>query len=193
MTFTDVHRDTRRLIARGRSGDRAARELVAERALRVGLRTAMALLGDRERAADVAQEVALTTVARLRDLRDPLAFDAWVHRAAVRESLKMRRRLRRRGEHESSLQTLTAVEAAEASPLDVATRLTIADRLAALPGRQRSAVILRYVHDLSDQDIATALRCRTGTVHALLSRARAALREDPAMRDLALFDQGDHR
>lgn len=193
MTFPDVHQDTRRLIARERDGDRAARELVAERALRVGMRTAMALLGDRERAADVAQEVALTTVARLRDLRDPLAFDAWVHRAAVRESLRVRRRLRRRGEHERSLDTLAAIEITEARPLDVAVRLTIADRLAALPGRQRSAVILRYVHDLPDQDIAAALRCRPGTVHALLSRARATLRQDPAMRELAFFDQGDPR
>ncbi len=76
---------------------------------------------------------------------------------------------------------------------DVHLRLAMAERLAALPRRQRAAVVLRYVHDLSDEDIAAILRCRTGTVHALLSRARAALRDDPAVRLLTPEYLGDAR
>jgi len=51
------------------------------------------------------------------------------------------------------------------------------DVLAALPDRQRAAVVLRYCHDLDENQIADALGCRPGTVGSLLHRAIAQLRE----------------
>jgi RNA polymerase sigma factor (sigma-70 family) len=51
------------------------------------------------------------------------------------------------------------------------------DVLAALPDRQRAAVVLRYWHDLDENQIADALGCRPGTVGSLLHRAIARLRE----------------
>jgi RNA polymerase sigma-70 factor (sigma-E family) len=59
----------------------------------------------------------------------------------------------------------------------------IADRdelwplLHALPARQRAALVLRYFHDLSDDQIAAALDCRNGTVRSLISRGLATMRE----------------
>jgi RNA polymerase sigma factor (sigma-70 family) len=50
--------------------------------------------------------------------------------------------------------------------------------LAALPARQRAAVVLRYVEDLSERDIAAVLKCRPGTVKSMLSRARDVLRKE---------------
>jgi RNA polymerase sigma factor (sigma-70 family) len=64
-------------------------------------------------------------------------------------------------------------------------RQTLAAALAELPPKQRMALILRYVHDLSDGEIAAALGCRPGTVHGLLSRGRTALRRDPKLTELA--------
>jgi RNA polymerase sigma factor (sigma-70 family) len=58
----------------------------------------------------------------------------------------------------------------------------IADRdeiwtlLRQLPERQRAALVLRYFHDLPDEDIASTLDCRVGTVRSLISRGLAALR-----------------
>lgn len=49
--------------------------------------------------------------------------------------------------------------------------------LRTLPERQRAALVLRYFHDLPDDEIATTLRCRIGTVRSLVSRGLAALRE----------------
>jgi RNA polymerase sigma-70 factor (sigma-E family) len=51
------------------------------------------------------------------------------------------------------------------------------DAVAKLPARQRAAVVLRYYGDLSDADIARALRCRPGTVRSLIHRALAELRK----------------
>jgi RNA polymerase sigma-70 factor (sigma-E family) len=50
------------------------------------------------------------------------------------------------------------------------------DALAALPYRQQAALVLHYYEDLSEAQIADALRCRPGTVKSLTSRALAALR-----------------
>lgn len=48
--------------------------------------------------------------------------------------------------------------------------------LRTLPDRQRAAVVLRYFHDLPDEEIGAALGCRVGTVRSLISRGLAALR-----------------
>lgn len=49
--------------------------------------------------------------------------------------------------------------------------------LRTLPDRQRTAPVLRYFHDLPDDEIAAALGAREGTVRSLISRGLAALRE----------------
>jgi hypothetical protein len=70
-------RETRDLVAdqvrRFRTGDRAAAEPLARRALRLSLRTGSALMRSREDAADVAQEVAADVLGSLGKLRDPEA------------------------------------------------------------------------------------------------------------------------
>jgi RNA polymerase sigma-70 factor (ECF subfamily) len=143
---------------------------LAARALHIGRATAIGVLGDRDTADDVAQEVAIIAVRRARALRDPAALDAWLHRIAVRAALAEVRRGRRR--HEAEFAHHDRRAAAEAgTPIGGALEL-----LADLPARQRAALTLRYVHDLSDDAIAKALGCRRGTVRSLLSRGRDAIR-----------------
>jgi RNA polymerase sigma-70 factor (ECF subfamily) len=48
--------------------------------------------------------------------------------------------------------------------------------LAALPDRQREALVLRRYHDLSQEEIAGAMHTSVAAVESLLSRAMAALR-----------------
>jgi len=157
--------DPRAESARGidLDGDLAAHVTVTAR------RTALGVLGDREAAADVAQEVALEAFRQRRSLRDPGALDGWIHRVAVRVALREARRSRRR----------RAAEDARAS-IDVPLPRGSVDRtltaLDGLPPRQRAALTLRYAHDLPDAAIARALRCRPATVRSLLMRGREAVR-----------------
>ena len=51
------------------------------------------------------------------------------------------------------------------------------DALIALPIRQRSAIVLRYLCDLSEEEIAANLKCRRATVRTLVRRGLAELRE----------------
>lgn len=46
-----------------------------------------------------------------------------------------------------------------------------------LPARQRACIVLRYLDDLSEPEIARALDCPIGTVKSQLSRARQRLAE----------------
>ena len=68
--------------------------------------------------------------------------------------------------HPSALSDTVVVEADE-----------LFDALAALPSRQRAALVLRFYEDLSEADIAAALGCRPGTVKSLLHRGLAELRK----------------
>jgi RNA polymerase sigma-70 factor (ECF subfamily) len=149
--------------------DTLSDERVASRALQVARRTALGVLGDAEAAADVAQDVAITAVRRAGSLRDPAALDAWLHRIAVRAALREARRAGRRREAERAGHDPPA----PGHDAQLAGSIALLD---GLPARQRAALTLRYVHDLTDADIARALRCRTGTVRSLLSRGREAVR-----------------
>lgn len=150
---------------------------IARRALDVGRRTAIGVLaGDTTTADDVAQEVAIQALRQVHRLRDPQALDAWLYRTAVRAALKAVRRGRRQRavEQDHAIRTAPTVvgEDVPTAALEELGRL-----LRGLPERQRAALTLRYAHDLDDAQIAAALGCRSGTVRALLSRGRAAVRE----------------
>jgi RNA polymerase sigma factor (sigma-70 family) len=143
---------------------------IAERALRVARATALGVLGDREAADDVAQEVAIVAVKDAGKLRSPAALDPWLHRVTVRKALRSARRSRARKAAERAH--------AEAHVTQYQDDDRVLDMLAGLPPRQRAALTLRYLHDLSDDAIAQALGCRPGTVRSLLSRGREAIRQE---------------
>ena len=169
-----------------RQGDSEAIEVVARHALRLALRTSAATLGSREEAADIAQEVTIDVLRGLRGLRDPLRFDAWVHRITARRALRYLRSRRGQARLERSLEELQEREHPTAGVRDEPSSIEPAIRraLAELPPRQRLALALKYVADLTDAEIATVLGCRRGTAGSLLSRGRTALHANPSLAEL---------
>jgi RNA polymerase sigma factor (sigma-70 family) len=177
-------------LRRFRAGDADAAAVLARHACRLALRTAAVIVQSRDEAADVAQDVAIDVLGSLEKLRDPAAFDAWVHRITVRHAMRLLRRRHRARDAELPLAMIA--EADEPTTPDgpdraalLSARGALAAGLAELPARQRLALALRYVHDLSDEEIARSLGCKVGTAHALLSRGRAALRGNPELAELA--------
>jgi RNA polymerase sigma factor (sigma-70 family) len=174
------HPDT---ITRARSGEASAREAVARHTLQLALRTAAAITGDLDEARDIAQEIWIEVNRDLKHLRDPAAFDAWAHRIVVRRCARWMRS--RRLQPWRSVAPSDLPEVASTSPGPQATAISreqgrgIALAMQQLPPRQRLAIALRYIHDLTEAQVANAMNCPEGTVASLLSRARAAMATSP--------------
>lgn len=133
---------------------------------RVAYRVSFRLLGDRAEAEDVTQE-SLTRAYR-RWLRIAGYETAWVSRVAANLSIDHLRR-NRRAVHQPANDSVAA-----RSPSDL--RVDLQRALLALSRRQREVVVLRYVADLSERDVAQALGCSHGTIKTHASRGLDALR-----------------
>jgi RNA polymerase sigma-70 factor (sigma-E family) len=120
-------------------------------------------------AEEIVQESFIGLYRQWDTVREPLGYvrTAVVNRARNHRRDRVRAdmgaaRLVERGEHELAIP----------DPGDA-----LLHALAALPERQRTAVVLRYWGDWTEQEIATALDCRPGTVKSLVSRALDELRK----------------
>lgn len=177
------------LVARCREGDRVAEGALAHRAARQALQLAAVAMGDVHAASDVSQEVAVRALRGLGGLRAPERFDAWVYRIAVSEIRRAYGRRQRRAEVSLNADAGNDMPSGGTIIDDpgeaLFARAGLREALADLTVRERTALALRYVHDLGDQEIAAAMRCRPGTVRSLLSRARTRLSVHPALAEHA--------
>jgi RNA polymerase sigma-70 factor (ECF subfamily) len=131
---------------------------------------------DRGVAEDVAQETLVRVWERWSTGHITGRPEAWAWRVAVNlASSRFRRRAAERRAY-ARLDRRSAAAAAAAAPPDQADQLTVRDAVAALPERQRAALILRYYADLPVAEVATALGCAEGTVKSLTHKAVESLR-----------------
>jgi RNA polymerase sigma-70 factor (ECF subfamily) len=142
-------------------------------------------MGDAHAARDVSQEVAVRVLRGLGGLRAPDRFDAWVYRITVSEIRRSYRQRSRRDEAPLEAAHGSDQEGTPANEMLFA-RVGLRAALAELSSRERTALALRYVHDLADDEIAKAMRCRPGTVRSLLSRARKKLSTSRELADHAV-------
>jgi RNA polymerase sigma-70 factor (sigma-E family) len=150
-------------------------EFVARR-LDALVRYATVVTWDPHLAEDITQEVLVRAQARWSRIGRLDSPESYVKRMVVNEFLSWRRR---RAAHLVFLprETLDGVAPPTSDGTDAVDGRDTARRLiAALPPKQRAAIALRYYEDLSDEQIAALLGCRTGTVRSYLSRGLAALR-----------------
>jgi RNA polymerase sigma-70 factor (sigma-E family) len=138
-----------------------------------GTRLAFLLTGDRALAEDLVQDAFARLVGRLRHLRDPGAFGAYLRRTIVNLATSHFRHRRVERAYLQRAAAAPTIEAHRNEELDEAMHAV----LLRLPRRQCAAVVLRFYEDLSDVQTAEILRCSTGTVRSLVSRAMKTLRE----------------
>lgn len=125
--------------------------------------------GDAEAARDAVAEAFSRAYARWPRVQTMSSPGGWVYRVALNE---LRRRMRRRALEE---RVLRRHRAATVPPADVDPELWAA--VASLPLRQREAVALRYVADLTERQVADALGVSEGAASAALVAARRSLAE----------------
>ena len=116
-----------------------------------------------------AEELVQDAFERMHQRWDTIDNPAgYVHTAVVNACMSWRRRARLERETAPRLYRVPTVDAAT---------LELRDMIAALPPRQRAALVLRYYEDLSEAEIARVLGCRVAAVKSLLHRALKALRK----------------
>lgn len=138
------------------------------------VRLAAVLTGDASVAEEIVQESFIRLHGRWGHLRDPQAAVGYLRTSVVNGS---RSALRHRG----VVQRLRPVAPDdEPGPEDAALRAVrdaeVVRAVRALPRRQREVVLLRYLGDLTEREIAEALGISAGSVKSHASRGLAALR-----------------
>jgi RNA polymerase sigma-70 factor (sigma-E family) len=133
---------------------------------RLAYQVAFRILGDRGDAEDVAQEALARAVVRWSRLED--RPEGWVSR--VSSNLAIDRLRRRRRTPSTPIGPLGIVDP------QIGERGDLVSALRHLPRRQRQVVVLRYLADLSEAQVALEMGCSVGTVKSHGARGLTALR-----------------
>ncbi len=137
------------------------------------VRLAFVITGDGDLARDIAQDAFVRVAGRFRHLRFPDAFDAYVRRTVANLCTSHFRRARLEREHleREGARGEPSLEGPDASDGD-----ELRQALRRLPIRQRTAIVLRYYEDLSEEGVADAMRCSVPAARSLISRGMHTLR-----------------
>lgn len=177
----------RSIVEAARGGDRAAFDALARTEVDRVYRLALAITGNEADAADATQEAFVAAWRKLRDLRDPDAFDAWLTRLAVNASRMSLRARRRRFVREIPVADVDpeaqrsgssgdgAGSAGSPSPDAREDGMDLRAALARLPAEQRSLLALRHLEGRGIAEIAAVLGIPEGTAKSRLFAARRAL------------------
>jgi RNA polymerase sigma-70 factor (sigma-E family) len=129
--------------------------------------------GDREVARDLAQETLARAWVHWRKVRRMDRPDLWVRRVALNLANS---HFRHKRVQEAASGRLSPSENPLLVGAEVGERLLVREALMQLSDRQRTAVLLRFLEDLSVEQTAELMNCGAGTVKKLTARALAALR-----------------
>ena len=147
------------------------------------------MLGNRDEAEDIAQEVFCTVFKSVRSFRGESKFSTWLYRVTLNHCKNRLKYLGRRHYRE----TRSIEDVAESRFDDTAAlprtgrpdqrmeqaelQRLVGEAIAALEEEQRALLLLRDVQELSYQEIVEITGLPEGTVKSRLHRARMALKE----------------
>ena len=177
------------LIERCAAGEPAACAELVSGHERMVYQLALHLLGDRDEALDLSQEVFFSVFRTIKNFRGQSAIKTWIYRIVINQARNRQRFWRRRHKADQvSLDQHVATHGDLRQPGDdtapdrAYARKQLAERLWQaldhLPFDQRTVIVLREIDGLSHEEIAFSLGVAIGTVKSRLTRARQTLREE---------------
>jgi RNA polymerase sigma-70 factor (ECF subfamily) len=171
------------LVERARRGDHAAFGTLVDRHRTSVFRAALAALGTREDAEEVAQEAFVAAYRHLQDFREDASFKTWLLSIAWRKALTRRRTvktfLRRfvQPPEDAEWQVPDTGRTQEQAVLDDELRGYIRREISRLGPKFRDALLLASAGEHSYNDIAGMLGIPVGTLKWRVNEARRQLKE----------------
>lgn len=171
--------DEQQAIRRCLEGDRDAFAAVVQQYQAQVLALCLRMTGNREDAADAAQQAFVQAYRHLDQYDQHHPFRSWLFRIATNESISL---LRRRGRQAAAVEdeTLQAVaDPAQGAPalVDLAQdREQVRQAVARLPDHFRTVVVMFYFQELSYQEISRQTGLPVGTISTHLFRAKQLLK-----------------
>lgn len=188
LGWTEVGNREAALIERCAAGEQAACAELVSGHERMVYQLALHLLGDRDEALDLSQEVFFSVFRTIGQFRGQSALKTWIYRIVINQARNRQRWWRRRHKADQvSLDQHVALHGdlrqpgEHMAPDRAYARKELAEKLWTaldqLPFDQRTVVVLREIDGLSYDDIAFSLGVAVGTVKSRLTRARQTLRQ----------------
>ena len=171
MIFREV--EDRDLIAKARRGHVEAYNVLVSRWEKRVFNYLLRLVGHREDALDLSQDVFLKAYQNLKKLDDPAKFPAWLFRIAHNEAYSLLRKNRPEGE--LTVEPKTAEASARMFPVELA--LAVQGALGRLSEDQREAVLLKVYQGFKFEEMAEILACPVSTVKSRLYTALDLLKQ----------------
>jgi RNA polymerase sigma factor (sigma-70 family) len=171
------------LLARLRTGDRAAFEQVYRWFERPVFTLALRICGEREQAADVLQETMLKVFDRIGEFRGgridgaTSPFWGWLRQIAVNESLMALRRRRRSDEEVDDGDAHDRIDDHTPPPPAAADAAQLQRALQALPASTRTVLWLYHAEGYTHDEIATLMQRTPSFSKSQLARGTRRLRD----------------
>jgi len=169
------------LIARAQRGDVQAYESLVKQYEQVAFRAAYLITYDDGEAADAAQDGFLRAYHALRSFRLGMPFRPWLLRIVTNLALNRLQSAQRRA-HMTERYTQQVIM--DNSHLSIDGQVVkrqqhrrLLQAVEQLRPEQRTLIVLRYLLELSESEVAEALKIPIGTVKSRLHRTLAQLRE----------------
>ena len=146
----------------------------------IAVRTAYVVSGSASDAEEAAQDAFVKAYRALGHFRSGAPFRPWLLQIVANEARNRRRSAGRRAHLVLRLAQRPSGDAAPSPEADLLADERRAELLAALNelrAEDRQVIACRYFLDLSEEETASALGVRQGTVKSRLSRALARMRE----------------
>jgi len=164
------------LVARAGKGDRAAAQALMARHLPAMLNLARRMLSGQAEAEDCVQEAFLrlwTHAARWKPGR--AKFETWLYRVTLNQCYDRLRRKPQAG-LEAAENVVDPAPAADKMLENSGVAAEVAAALAALPERQRAAILLCHYQERGNAEAAEILGVSVEALESLLARGRRTLR-----------------
>ena len=165
------------LVARYKAGEERAFDEIVERYERRVYSIALRMSGNTDDAADITQDVFISSLRALRKFRGDAKLSTWLHRVAVNAALDhVRRRKRRPMQATDELPDRPSTDPGPEEEAERAARAAEVHRaLSDISDDHRAVIVLHDLQGLDYAGVADALGVPVGTIKSRIHRARVEL------------------